>query len=148
MVADGLFKDQEDIDSWVKQSFGDVKPGDIKYVDINGDGIIDSYDVKPTGYPAHPRKSFTGRFSAAMEGIRLSAFFQGVAHVNFSIMNDQTQPFIARNPKEAGVFADIYNNYWTPDNLDAKYPRLTTGTNPNNSPVVYFLDGQRTLHGA
>ena len=37
----GLFQDQEDIDSWAKQSFGEVKPGDIKYLDLNGDGIND-----------------------------------------------------------------------------------------------------------
>lgn len=138
LVADGLFKDQEDIDSWVKQSFGDVKPGDIKYVDINGDGIIDSYDVKPIGYPDIPEIVYGFGFSLQWKAFDLSAFFQGVAHVNFSIMNDQTQPFIARNPKEAGVFADIYNNYWTPDNLNAKYPRLTTGTNPNNSQLSTF----------
>ena len=40
LVAAGLFQDQEDIDSWAKQSFGEVKPGDIKYLDLNGDGVI------------------------------------------------------------------------------------------------------------
>lgn len=44
LVAAGLFESQADIDSWPKQTFGDVKPGDIKYIDINGDGKIDSND--------------------------------------------------------------------------------------------------------
>ena len=61
-----------------------------------------------------------------------------MGHVNFSTCTDQTQGFIARNIKEAGVFADLYNNYWTPDNLNAKYPRLTIGTNENNNQTSTF----------
>lgn len=138
LVAAGLYKDQEDIDSWAKSSYGTVQPGDIKYVDLNGDGIIDSYDVKPIGYPDIPEIVYGFGFSLQWKAFDLSAFFQGVGHVNFSTCTDQTQGFIARNIKEAGVFADLYNNYWTPDNLNAKYPRLTIGTNENNNQTSTF----------
>lgn len=138
LVAAGLYKDQEDIDSWAKSSYGTVQPGDIKYIDLNGDGIIDSYDVKPIGYPDIPEIVYGFGFSLQWKAFDLSAFFQGVGHVNFSTCTDQTQGFIARNIKEAGVFADLYNNYWTPDNLNAKYPRLTIGTNENNNQTSTF----------
>ena len=133
LVAAGLFKDQEDIDSWAKQGFGDVKPGDIKYIDLNGDGIIDGYDEKPIGYPDIPEIVYGFGFSLQWKAFDLSAFFQGVGNVSFSTLTDQTQAFVARNTKEAGVFADLYGNYWTPDNLNAKYPRLTTSPNENNN---------------
>lgn len=133
LVAAGLFKDQEDIDSWAKQSFGTVMPGDIKYVDLNGDGIIDGYDEKPIGYPDIPEIVYGFGFSLQWKAFDLSAFFQGVGNVSFSTLTDQTQAFVARNTKEAGVFADLYGNYWTPDNLNAKYPRLTTSPNENNN---------------
>lgn len=138
LVAAGLYKDQKDIDSWATPSFGKVQPGDIKYLDLNGDGVIDSYDVKPIGYPDIPEIVYGFGFSLQWKAFDLSAFFQGVAHVNFSTRTTQTQGFIARNIKEAGVFDDLYGNYWTPENLDAKYPRLTIGTNENNNQESSF----------
>lgn len=138
LVAAGLYKDQEDIDSWAKSNFGTVKPGDIKYLDLNGDGVIDGYDEKPIGYPDIPEIVYGFGFSLQWKAFDLSAFFQGVGHVNFSTQTAQTQGFIARNIKEASVFSDLYGNYWTPDNPDAKYPRLTIGTNENNNQASTF----------
>lgn len=145
LVAVGLFQDQEDIDSWTKQSFGEVKPGDIKYLDLNGDGIVDSYDTKPIGYSDIPEIVYGFGFSLQWKAFDLSAFFQGVAHVNFSTLTDQTQAFVGRNIKESSVFADLYGNTWTPENPGAKYPRMTTGAVDNNNQLSTFLDGRRTL---
>ena len=133
LVAAGLFRDQADIDAWPKQSFGDVEPGDIKYLDLNGDGVVDSYDVKPIGYTAIPEIVYGFGFSLQWKAFDFSAFFQGVGHVNFSTRTDQTQGFIARNSREANLFSDVYDNYWTPERLDAKYPRVVIGTNNNNN---------------
>ena len=133
LVAAGLFRDQADIDAWPKQSFGDVEPGDIKYLDLNGDGVVDSYDVKPIGYTNVPEIVYGFGFSLQWKAFDFSAFFQGVGHVNFSTRTDQTQGFIARNSREANLFSDVYDNYWTPERLDAKYPRLFIGTNNNNN---------------
>ncbi len=138
LVAAGLYQNQEDIDSWAKPSFGTVQPGDIKYVDLNGDGVIDSYDRKPLGYPGIPEIVYGFGFSLQWKAFDFSAFFQGMAHVTFSIRNNQTQGFIARNIKEANVFADLYDNYWTPENPTARYPRLTIGTNLNNDQESSF----------
>ena len=138
LVAAGLYQDQEDIDSWAKPSFGSVQPGDIKYVDLNGDGVIDSYDRKPIGYPNIPEIVYGFGFSLQWKAFDFSAFFQGMAHISFSIRNNQTQGFIARNIKETNVFADLYDNYWTPENPAARYPRLTIGSNPNNDQESTF----------
>ena len=138
LVAAGLFQDQEDIDSWAKQSFGEVKPGDIKYLDLNGDGIVDNYDTKPIGYSDIPEIVYGFGFSLQWKAFDLSAFFQGVAHVSFSTLTDQTQAFVGRNLKESSVFADLYGNTWTPENPGAKYPRMTTGAVDNNNQLSTF----------
>ena len=136
--VEGLFRDQEDIDSWAKQSFGEVKPGDIKYLDLNGDGIVDNYDTKPIGYSDIPEIVYGFGFSLQWKAFDLSAFFQGVAHVSFSTLTDQTQAFVGRNLKESSVFADLYGNTWTPENPGAKYPRMTTGAIDNNNQLSTF----------
>lgn len=138
LVAAGLFKDQEDIDSWPEQTFGEVAPGDIKYLDLNGDGVVDSYDTKPIGYTNVPEIVYGFGFSLQWKSLDFSAFFQGVGHVSFSTLTDQTLGFNARNSREANIFADVYDNYWTPDRLDAKYPRLYIGTNNNNNQASTF----------
>jgi len=53
--------------------------------------------------------------------------------VNFSINTTMVRGFTAAMPSQSNVFADVYGNYWTEDNKDAKYPRLSTGVNTNNS---------------
>ena len=138
LVAAGLFRDQADIDAWPKQSFGDVEPGDIKYLDLNGDGVVDSYDVKPIGYTSIPEIVYGFGFSLQWKAFDFSAFFQGVGHVSFSTRTDQTLGFNARNSREANLFSDVYDNYWTPERLDAKYPRLYIGTNNNNNQTSTF----------
>ena len=138
LVAAGLFRDQADIDAWPKQSFGDVEPGDIKYLDLNGDGVVDSYDVKPIGYTSIPEIVYGFGFSLQWKAFDFSAFFQGVGHVSFSTLTNQTLGFNARNSREANLFSDVYDNYWTPERLDAKYPRLYIGTNNNNNQTSTF----------
>ena len=138
LVAAGLFRDQADIDAWPKQSFGDVEPGDIKYLDLNGDGVVDSYDVKPIGYTSIPEIVYGFGFSLQWKAFDFSAFFQGVGHVSFSTLTAQTLGFNARNSREANLFSDVYDNYWTPERLDAKYPRLYIGTNNNNNQTSTF----------
>ena len=144
LVAAGLFRDREDIEAWPKQAFGDVQPGDIKYLDLNGDGVVDSYDTKPIGYTDIPEIVYGFGFSLQWKALDFSAFFQGVGHVNFSMRTDQTMGFNARNAREANLFSDVYDNYWTPERLDARYPRLCIGTNNNNNQdsTFWMADGR------
>ena len=144
LVADGLFQSQEEIDAWPTQKFGEVKPGDIRYLDINGDGVVDDYDKKPIGFPDVPEISYGFGASVRWKVFEVSIFFQGIDNVNFFINNSYTQPFIANKTRHSNVFADLYDNYWTEDNRDAKYPRLTIGSNTNNNQASTFwmVDGR------
>ena len=138
LVSAGLFRSQEEIDAWPKQEFGEVKPGDIKYVDINGDGVVNNYDRKAIGYPDVPEIVYGFGASVRWKGFDLSVFFQGVGNVNFFTNTEQTQPFSASKSRNANVYSDLWGNYWTPENPNAKYPRLTIGANENNNRLSTF----------
>lgn len=144
-VSDGLFQSYEDIASSPDQSFfGDIQPGDIKYKDLNMDGKVDSYDRKPIGYTDVPEIVYGFGASAQWKGFDISVFFQGNAHVSFSINTTMVRAFTSTKLAESNVFSDVYGNYWTPEHTDAKYPRLTTSENNNNSQVSDFwlVDGR------
>ena len=144
LIADGLFQSQAEIDAWPQQQFGEVKPGDIRYIDINGDGVVNDYDKKPIGFPNVPEISYGFGASVRYKGFDVSVFFQGVDNVNFFINNTYTQPFSATKNRHSNVFSDLYGNYWTENNRDAKYPRLSIGTNNNNNQTstYWMVDGR------
>lgn len=54
LIALGLFKDYNDIRNSPAQQFGIVQPGDIKYKDVNGDGVVDNGDITAIGATTHP----------------------------------------------------------------------------------------------
>jgi TonB-linked SusC/RagA family outer membrane protein len=131
LVANGFFKDQEDIDTSPFQTFGTVRPGDVKYKDINGDGVIDSYDKLPVGYARNPEISFGFGGTIGYKNIDLSLFFTGAANTTLNIGGFGMWAFydgIGAN----NVLEEYYNNHWTPDNPGAKYPAIDVGNNPNN----------------
>lgn len=138
-VAGGLFEDQQDIDSWPAQNVGgEVKPGDIKYLDLNSDGVVNNNDRKAIGFTNVPEVVYGFGLSAQWKNFDASLFFQGVDNVSFLYQSDMTNPFTARNMNESGVFADVIGNYWTPENTGTRYPRLTTAPNPNNNVASSF----------
>ncbi len=107
------------------QSVGTLAPGDIKYEDISGpdgvpDGKIDSNDECVIGYPQdYPLMTFGFNPNASWKGFDLNLFFQGSAMSSTNIQNFQTFPFFNNN---SNLDYEYYNNRWTPDNQDAKYP--------------------------
>ncbi len=56
-TAVGLFESQEEIDKWAKQT-GNVKVGDIKYLDKNGDGVINNYDISRVDANGTPKMMY------------------------------------------------------------------------------------------
>jgi hypothetical protein len=131
LEAIGFFANQQDIDNSPVQSYGTVKPGDVKYKDQNDDGIIDNNDVKAFGNPGLPK--FIYSFDAGFEykGFDVSVFLQGVSGRTISILNNnEIIPFLNNNRKPTPWVMD---NYWTPERGDnAEFPRLTTESNSNN----------------
>lgn len=139
LVAERLFteEDFEDVERGVlkpgipNQTFSStVRPGDIKYLDIDGDGEVTDKDVKPIGGTYDPQIVYGFGANAAYKGFDLNVFFQG---------NGKTYRFIGgQNFLPGSGLGNILTNYndrWTVDNpsQDVFYPRLSDGPNNNNS---------------
>ncbi|CAM3805826.1 TonB-dependent receptor [Mucilaginibacter galii] len=84
--TNGFFTSQQDIDNSPKITFTDRSiPGDLKYVDYNGDGLINSDDRVPIGYSRFPEYTYSFTPRVAYKGISLSVLFQGVANVSSDV---------------------------------------------------------------
>jgi TonB-linked SusC/RagA family outer membrane protein len=140
LIALGLFADQADIDNSPTQTFSNVKPGDIKYKDMNEDGQIDGNDKTQLGDPTIPQIVYGFGLSAACKGLDFSILFQGVAKT--SIMIGDVHPF---NQQYSQLYQFIADDVWTEanPNPNAKYPRLVTSASPgehnNHQASTYWL---------
>ena len=146
LVAEGLFESQEDIDTWPKQTFGDVKPGDVKYRDVNGDGVIDVFDVVPIGYTHVPEINYGFGISASFLGFDASVFFSGVDNYTRFIYGANLYGASTNMDQLGQIYEDVALNRWTPDNRNsnAPYPRLTLNKSENNQ-FAYWMDSQSAL---
>lgn len=141
LIAEGLFKDQEDIDNWPKQDFGNVRPGDIKYRDVNGDGIINTFDKVAIGYTTIPEINYGFGVSLGYKGIDFSVFFQGVSHVTRIIGGQNLFGASSQIHKLGQIYEDVALNRWTLENQNpnAPYPRLSLNKVDNNQqPSTYW----------
>ncbi|TKG96638.1 TonB-dependent receptor [Puteibacter caeruleilacunae] len=136
-IAERLFIDQDDVDNSPSQEFADeqVMGGDIKYKDVNGDGIISELDIVPIGKPKVPEINYGFGFSVGYKRFDLSAFFQGLGRVSFFIEADKMSPFTG--PKligENAILQEFADSHWSEDNRDsyALWPRLSTDVVQNN----------------
>jgi TonB-linked SusC/RagA family outer membrane protein len=125
--ATGLFQSQEEIDAAPKQT-NSVKPGDIRYEDINGDGKIDAQDVVQIGRSTVPQVIYGFSADAQYKGLDLSLFFQGATRVNAYVDYEAAWAFY-----NSGKALKTHLDRWTADNPDASYPRLTTQPTANNT---------------
>lgn len=134
LICLGFFEDQNDIDQSAEQQFGVVRPGDLKYADVNGDGIVDSNDAVPIGNPEMPQISYGFGGSISWKGFDLSLFFQGVGKVSLFTEGNAVYGLVASNIRANGMYEDLYNGRWIEgaDNSNARYPRLSDGSNSNN----------------
>ena len=132
LVAERLFIDEADVANSPKQSFGDTRPGDIKYKDINGDGqITTDLDRIPLGYPTSPEINYGFGVSFGWKGLDISTFFQGQDRVSFFINAGGISPFV----NQRNAMQIIADNHWSPDNPVAQsfWPRLSASSNANNT---------------
>jgi len=137
-IAERLFIDEADIANSPLQTFGEYMPGDIKYKDINNDGIIDINDEVPIGYPSTPEIIYGFGISSSYKNLDLSFFFQGSARSSFFIDAYRTSPFIDTSGSAIGNNALLTawaNDYWSEDNrnLYASWPRLSDQLVDNNN---------------
>jgi len=133
LIALGLFESQEEIDNGPLHP-GTVKPGDIKFQDINGDGIIDNFDRVPYGYGTIPKLVYGFGFTVGYKAFSLSSLFQGVGNVDIRMNGEGLMPFSVSMSR--GNLLSNIEDRWTIDNprQDAFYPRLSDGS-PNSNYV-------------
>ncbi len=132
-MAEGLFQSQEEIDN-APFHFGNTKPGDIRYRDISGpegkpDNKIDNYDRTILGN-YFPRYEYSLNLGSQYKGFDLTVFFQGVGKRDNYLSGTGSQPFYSAAYQ--GSMFEHQKDYWSPENTDAAYPRLTNNSIGNN----------------
>jgi TonB-linked SusC/RagA family outer membrane protein len=165
-IAMGLFRDEQDVTSSPVQTFGGVKvmPGDIKYKDINGDGVINTDDRVFLSDPTFPRLMYGFGGEVKYRDLTLGVLFKGTGktdfyHVGYSSSYGTNGPgYIPFQNGETGNVLSIVNdpsNRWVPmdyalehgidpalaENPNARFPRLTYGYNANNSQLSTWWKG-------
>ena len=128
-VAERLFVDENEVRNAPSQA-ADVMAGDIKYKDINNDGVINELDQVPIGYPTTPEIIYGAGFSTGYKAFDLSCFFQGLGRESFWLDPSATAPFVG-NTAMLKVYED---SHWSEGNRDlyALWPRLSNNINVNN----------------
>ncbi|MDP4184614.1 MAG: SusC/RagA family TonB-linked outer membrane protein [Bacteroidota bacterium] len=156
-ISQGLFKDQEDIDKSPRQSFSVTHPGDIKYQDMNNDGVIDASDWTYLGKSSFPTWSYGLGTSVGYKKFDVSVFFQGVTDVGIMANGSSIQgvsgtasgvgivPFTGNGQYPGNMLSNVTSR-WTVDNpsQDVDYPRLSIASqNDNNyqSSTWWLKDG-------
>ena len=130
LKAIGFFKDQADIDNSPVQTFSTVKPGDIKYEDVNGDNKIDANDKCAIGYStAAPQLYYSIHLGAEYKGFGVDMMFQGTGRYS-AVLNTKSMYWPLINNTTISQY--YYDNRWTVDNQNAKFPRLSPVSNANN----------------
>ena len=146
LVALGLFKDQADIDNSPKQNFSTVRPGDIKYQDINDDGVIDANDVTKIGYSAYaPELFYNFHVGAEYKGAGIDMLFQGAGRYSANL-NTKAMYWPLLNT--TSLSQQYYDGRWSPanPNPNAEFPRLSTASNANNYQAsTYWLRNRSFL---
>ena len=119
----GLFQNQKEINDWIAAGNGiyqaDVKPGDVKYVDVNHDGVINASDKVDLGNGL-PKYTFGFNFNLAWKGFDLSANFTGAA--GFQIAQSYRDP----SSSQANYSRRILKR-WTGEGTSNEIPRVTYG---------------------
>lgn len=147
LIAERLFVDDEDVKNSPTQTFGGVssavRGGDIKYRDLNGDGIISNLDmVNGIGNPTSPEIIYGFGFSSGYKNFEFSAQFQGSARSSIFINPGAITPFALNGGNQNGLLKVIADDHWSEDNRNiyAFWPRLSPIVNVNNSqPSTWWM---------
>lgn len=154
LIAEGLFKDYDDIRNHPKQMFGDVQPGDIKYKDVNGDGVVNDGDECAIGATSRPNLIYGLGLSVAWKGFDFNLHFQGAGKSTFMTLGKCVYAF--SEGQWGNIFKGMLEDRWVDSETAAKlglkanedpnatYPRLSYGGNANNfrNSTFWLRDGR------
>ncbi|MCC2599910.1 SusC/RagA family TonB-linked outer membrane protein [Sphingobacterium sp. FBM7-1] len=137
-LVDGYFESEEDVALAPIQSVGGrpSKPGDFRYKDLNGDGVVDERDMAPILYSPVPEYTFGAAFNVMYKRFDLSVLLQGVTNVS--------SYYMFRGTNSVANYVDRHLESWTEERhaagLPIRYPRLTTQANPNETMNDFFIN--------
>ena len=139
LIALGFFQSQEEIDQSPLQQFGQVKVGDIKYKDVNGDNVINENDFVTQDYGnSFPSLNYAFSFGLEYKGFGFNATFQGAGHQVKNLRYvDGVWGALSDN---RNLSQEYYNNCYDMAGANALYPRLSTenvANNAQNSTIWY-----------
>lgn len=137
--ADGFYNSYEEIANSVTVGSG-VRPGYIRYRNLNGDDRIDDRDRAVSGNLT-PSITYAFNFSLGWKGLELSAQFQGVADVKTYLSGNLAAPFW----NGAGVLKEWATDAWTEENHNARLPILHTAT---GAPEMHDYKNTQWLYNA
>ena len=130
-IAERLFMDDREAENAPPQLFGsEYGGGDIKYTDVNGDGVITAADRVPIGNPTSPEIIYGFGVSLGYKCLDVSVFFQGLANESFWINASSTSPF----NNQTQLLKAYADSHWSEEVQDmyALWPRLSPTINQNN----------------
>lgn len=134
LICDGFYNTQEEIDALPSSYSNNLKLGDLKYRDVNGDGVIDSYDEYPIGKPKNPDLMYGFVLGGDWNGFDWQVFFQGAA--GFDVYANGAGYWEFTN---TGSVMKHHLGRWTPENREnATYPSLSPMTSEQNHRLSTF----------
>ncbi|MDT0685024.1 SusC/RagA family TonB-linked outer membrane protein [Autumnicola psychrophila] len=129
LESDGFFESSDDITNSPESAFGEVQPGDIKYVDQNADGLINAQDEVYLGRGGWSGSPFTGGINLTAKYKNFTFFAMGVGRSGAIGMKDNDYFWVNGQDK----YSEVVRDRWTEATMEtATYPRLTTGGGNNN----------------
>lgn len=126
---DGYFQNLDEVNSGPKPTGLSVLPGDIRYVDVNKDGVINENDLHVLGNPL-PRYTFGLTYDISYKQFDLNLFFQGVGKRSMFLRGELIEPF---HFNYSQVMYQHQLDYWTPQNPNAEFPRLAANGSQSNT---------------
>lgn len=134
----GFFQSADEIAQAPDQSGlgGPLIPGDLRYLDYNNDNVIDDKDIIPIGYSRMPEYTFSLTPGISWKGFDFSLMLQGAA--NASVFFTSNAGFEFGGAAGGGQVSELHQDYWTPENTDARYPSLHVATKHSNKNINTF----------
>lgn len=139
--GNGMFNSQEELDAFkvhTRYGFGDPRVGDFKYLDLNGDGIVNDKDQAPIGYSSIPKVTYGLALNLRYKGLDLAIFFQGVSKYSSNYSQQGVYEYIIQ-----GTYFDYHKTAWTPERYAAgeeiTYPALSTHSTTNHAANEFFI---------
>jgi TonB-linked SusC/RagA family outer membrane protein len=145
LLADGIYNTWEEVNDPKRPVYSyqnnKIQPGDLKFIDYNGDGIINAFDAVPMGYSNLPEKTFGASFSLNYKGFDISVLFQGVGNVSHYYTRFQKGTGYGQAPPEGSP--SYMNESWTAERyaagLPINFPRFSVSSNPNHEGNSFWL---------